>query len=89
MTAALELKRQTPAVVFVRDETASVASVRGTREQVDIVKREVTRRVDAWASMARKAVKPGICEKCGDAHEKHLTGWCELCCLARRVMLSR
>jgi hypothetical protein len=84
---ALELRAA--GVTFLRDDLARWEKVRGPSSAVSQVHVEVARRVDAMRTPAVVTTQRwGACEACGDAMLPHCSGWCELCCLARRVALK-
>ena len=86
---SLELTRA--GLQWVRDEKSSLVSVRGPESLCATARAEVSRRVDTMR--AAKDAHPssaGVCTACGDAHDRAgRGGWCELCCLARRVALKQ
>lgn len=75
--------------VFVRDDRASLVTVRGHKDLVAQVSAEVARRADAMGKPPQLAVRHGACDACGDPMAPYRAGWCELCHLARRVALKK
>jgi len=76
-------------IEWLRNEAGSLVSVRGPASLVEQVKTMVAQRVPSMADLApREGARWGACERCGVAMDAHRGGWCELCCLARRVALK-
>jgi hypothetical protein len=73
--------------VFVRNEQSTIVKIKGPPLIVQAGASEVRRRVASMADPPDSGARHGTCSACGDTMLAYVGGWCELCCLARRVAL--